>query len=91
MTFVRSIVVMTVGVFLGERIDCVLSTVGTKSYGGDERAIEIVRSVNSGFGIVYPPINVFHRVINFGLQHDPVEGDLRDALDEVRMSGTILN
>src|SRR5215469_18670847 len=79
---------MTIGVFLGEGIDCVLSTVSTKSYNSDERAIEIVCSVNPGLGIVYPPVDVFHRVINFGLQHDPVEGDLRDALDEVRIELT---
>jgi hypothetical protein len=35
--------------------DRVLKAVSTKSYGSDEGTIEIICSVNSGLGILYPP------------------------------------
>ena len=48
--------------------------------GRDEGAVEILGAVDAGFRVEHPAVDVLDGFVDLELQHDPVEGGLRNAL-----------
>ena len=72
-------------ILLRGRINCILGTIGAKTDCRDQRAHKVIGAVYAGLGRESQTLDLFDFFVDFELKHDPVESDLGDALDEVRV------